>query len=255
MTDFDEKKRNAASTFANVVRTSSIASEVDAQRLMMAMTHLMMPLEPGQALDLTPMEEFLQAQNIRPDGIEEVFVFFASRQDKHGFEVRLPASMQSIPDAKRERIIEGFRKAALGQTFSGARPAELPPPGQKIDAPGRDAYTKKKKKREGNNPVFLLVGALIILGGGAFAISSWQDVPQGAADLPALTDPTALPCDPLAMLKTQVMCDVPTATIKKYPAAELKARAERTLAVIKASQPTVTRLVVRQKEDGLPVRW
>lgn len=254
MSDFDEKKRSAAQTFGNIVRLSSASSHLDPQQLMVVMTQLLTPLAEGQALDLAPLEQFLREEKrLSASDIEEIFIFFQSREDKLGFPVKLPQTMANVSDARRARILDQFQKTPQTTTYSGSGPNKEPTGGTPAQKPGTMFDKKRPPPGAGVNRNLLMILLVALAGGGGYLAFSAGTAGPPLVEMDPLSDPAGLPCKVLVARGEWAFCDVPGATLDKLTPAELKKKGSATL---KALEPRgVKELVTRKAEDGKPVPW
>lgn len=256
MSDFEGVKRNAAQTFSNVVRASSVADKLNPQQMMLVMSTLLDPLEPGQALDLTQLGDFLRSEhNLSPQEIEEIFVFFQSREDKLGLSVVLPISMHNLPEARRTKIIERFNKKPSQATYSGQSSKEAPSPGQPSRA--ETQFEKKAPAAAGANQRRKMIAAgVFIVVGGFFAYQSIANRPKGPEVVVLEDTKNAFSCVDLKVSGTSVYCTIARDEVEKLPEAERKTRAEATLNLVKVKSPKVDRLVLRDTtKDHLRIRF
>jgi hypothetical protein len=252
MSDFEGVKRNAAQTFSNVVRSSSCAEKLDPQQMLLVMSALLEPLQEGQALDLTQLADYLKAEkNLTPNEIEELLVFFQSREDKLGFQVLLPVSLNNVPEARRQKIIERFNKKPKVATYSGAN--KEPPPGQA--QPQQTVFDKRKpaNKAGDQRKKLMAAGVFILLGGffAAYQIKSLPDPPQ-AITLSDTSD--TFDCAELKIAKTTVYCKIDRAKAMKYDAAEREKRGEAALAKLRAQKMNVSRFILIDLKAGTSFR-
>lgn len=251
MSDFEELKREAAQTFGNIVRASSASEVLNAQQMMMVMAQLVADLEVGQTLDLTELELFLRNEKqLEPSKVEEILVFFQSRQAKIGFPISLPLSMGALSEERRQLIVEGFKKKPKTDTYSGGgRETSAGSGPSKRQETVFDRKRPGKKKQGPNRRLVITAAITIVLGGVYFAITlSGERKKHVEIEVPA--DAAALPCTRLVLTGSFAGCLIDGKLFNSYTPEEQVSRRDALLDAL--ASKGVRNILITDDKDGKP---
>jgi hypothetical protein len=265
----DNAQRQALMTgFNNVLRTSTLAGQVDFQRTSLAFAALLQHLpDDAASVPLEPIYDFLKEQKAPEAGIREVILFFQSREARFGVRLELPAVLLRLGEEERARIVMAVASrgqtsgtnAGVGGGVSGPH-AAAPGPAPEVQAPSPTrsadpdfvAEAKAAKKNPGAPRRRLLV-ALAVLAvvfvGDLVASTVFAEPPPAPFEL---NDPAGLPCQQSTKVQTTFVCRVPRAFLDATSRDEILKRGQVTKTLAQARG--ITSVVVFRLEDNA-LQW
>jgi hypothetical protein len=261
-----EQKRNVVFAFTNVLRTSTLAGQVDIQRTVAGFAAYLDQLPPDQPIPLQPLYDgMLQAQLPQP-AVDAALAFFASREQRLGVQFVLPAQLATLPPAQREALVAAFAKngattgtfagrsiSASGQSgvHTGTHGAFVPgqsgvhtqPPmsqaggvtGNHTPTPASTSggmqtpdFSKNRKKKE-SGPSRAMIATLLVLlvaAGGFWGYT--LATRQTRQDVHLVMDSAGLPCTSTTATGTILVCTIPTGVWEREGPEAMKTRARIT---------------------------
>lgn len=250
--NFDQQKRTVITAFNNVVRQSALAGTVELQRLVLAVDQLLTQAGPGGALELGPLRTALRELGAPEEAIAEAFLALKSREDSLGVPVSLPAEVEALPEATRNKLLDAYAKrgkSGAAERRDAHTPRERPaPPLPKAGASkARLPKAGPAKSAGGVNRALLVALAVVVLAGVGITVFAAQTAPDQARQL-SVSDPSALPCSELRANHGTAVCRMSVQAFEAESEDSLRTRVDATKRALKAEG--VQRLLIQTIEDS-----
>lgn len=242
MADIEELKRNALLMFANILRTSSLSGQVNAQRVQMVMGQWLEGLVEGVPLDVNPFYEFLKSEGLPLEGIHELLWFLKTREDRLGFPIALPLVIETLPEAKKAKYVEQFKKTAISTTYSGTKSDAAPSPA------ARASYDDIIKKKSRVPRVAVFAGLGVVVAVGLFFLPQLEEAPVPLTEIPTVLTPAALACSKLEKTGTVAVCRIAKVAWSAMGKDEQQRRLATTLKELEGTG--VQSVIVMSSDDG-----
>lgn len=232
----DLAKTALVNNVSNIVRASHV--QVDVQRLALVFRMSIDELEPGAPIELEGMFRYMvDGLAVAEKDALEVCIIIASRKEKLGFAIQLPAMAQSLS----LEAIEAIAGVADGKKESSTLFANKREADQLAGKQAEAAWEPDKKKRKGPKRQTVLMSTLGTTGIAAIAFYGWMF----ATAVPPLVQ-LAVPENGLACMTIVTNGKLAICTISS---ASFNGMREETL----SAKATITRTALRM--DGVSELW